>query len=261
MGLNIAGFAINKSYKNDISKIEEEFGWDLEFEKEITVEDAMRNWKDEGIYDFYFTEHGTLIFTSFEECAAPLSLDDRNVLTFVLSEMSMTFVYGYYEGTTQKREVYITENGKESDDGEALPNEPEDNDWSDFIYKSIEKIIGEDLGEIDLDAKAYRYRTKGTIVQNSTEEELLDVEDTQYEGETELTKEELDEKLVMLKKTRSKLLIFSAAYLALFILLLSRQSTIGYIFAVLMLFFMGRNIFTLVKAMKYIKIIKQMLNK
>lgn len=67
MGFNISGLAINKNYEKDFDKLQEELGWNLKKESEISFESASSNWTEEGICNVYFTEKGTLMFIGLDK--------------------------------------------------------------------------------------------------------------------------------------------------------------------------------------------------
>jgi acyl-[acyl carrier protein]--UDP-N-acetylglucosamine O-acyltransferase len=55
MGLNISGLVIDKNYENNISELESILGQKLVFEKEVSFEEALENWKEDTYCDIYFT--------------------------------------------------------------------------------------------------------------------------------------------------------------------------------------------------------------
>src|SRR5690606_35324236 len=120
-------------------------------------ETASENWKEEGIVDVYFSEKGTLIFMNSDLCLDTYSYPQTNILTFVLSENSMSFYFGYSENNDiirSKMEV----NGKViSKEGNKLQVENETNDVSEVIWKQIEMVLGKPFKDIKPEEKVHRY--------------------------------------------------------------------------------------------------------
>lgn len=158
MGLNISGIAIDKVFENKIEELNSKFGWNLEFEKEITFEEASANFKDEGIADIYFSKNGTLIFLS-----DPYMVDAKNsignkVLGFGYLETPMAFVFNYYEDGTVLREI-VTHNGEvKSEQGNQLEIESDNKDVTELIFEQMSNLIGERFWDVDNGATAKRYR-------------------------------------------------------------------------------------------------------
>ncbi len=158
MGFNISGIAISKNYKGDFESLKQQYGWNLEGPQEISFEKASENYTEDDICNVYFTENGTLIFVAMERCIDGLPLEDANTMTFVLSEMSMTFVLAYFEGMHSKRTIFENEGNRTEDVGEPLTVEGDTGDASEIIWNQMEVLLGKSFHEIDLGAKAYQYR-------------------------------------------------------------------------------------------------------
>ena len=141
MGFNISGLAINKNYKNDFEKLQEELGWNLEKQSEIDFETASSNWTEDGICDVYFSEKGTLLFISMDMCAESWILKNNNTLTFAFSETSIMEV----------------NDERMQDEGEKLSIEDKSEDTSEIIWNQIEVVIGKRFWDIEPDEKAVRY--------------------------------------------------------------------------------------------------------
>lgn len=171
MGFNISGIVINRNFKDDFKVLTQHFGWNLEFEEEITFETASENWKEDGICDVFFTEKGTLLFASMERCIDPWSLPDRNVLSFALSETSMAFNLNYTENGTLKRQLMEHEGKIMTDEGEKLETEKTSSDTSELIWNQIEQVLGCRYWDIDFSAKAYRYVFRAIEYNNTPETE------------------------------------------------------------------------------------------
>ncbi|MEH0155076.1 hypothetical protein V6R21_13100 [Limibacter armeniacum] len=156
MGFNIAGVVINKNYKDNLNQLNEDMGLDFSKAEEITFEVASSNWKEEGICDAYFCEMGTILFMNHENCLEGTSITNGiNVFTFAMSEVTMTFLFSYYEGELLVREFMAHEGEKENELGEPLPSEA-GTDESGATFNQIGAVLGKSFWDIDLAEKAYR---------------------------------------------------------------------------------------------------------
>ncbi|NME71077.1 hypothetical protein [Flammeovirga aprica] len=155
MGFNIAGIVINKNYNGKLDELKEDLGYDFSNAQEITFEAASSNWKEEGICDAYLGEHGTILFLNHESCIDAHSVEGANVLTFALSEVSMAFIFFYYEGDQLVRSFSAFNGEKEAEEGAPLPSE-KGADELDSTFNQIKEVIGESFWDIDMSAKSLR---------------------------------------------------------------------------------------------------------
>lgn len=157
MGLNISGLVIDKNYENNISELESILGQKLVFEKEVSFEEALENWKEDTYCDIYFTENGTFILLSMELGGFDFYAKNQTAFSFVLSEMTMLFTVNYTQNDQLLRSIMISEEGLEYE-GEPFDfEEEEDEDKSTLIYQLLENTLGESFDDIDLEATCYRY--------------------------------------------------------------------------------------------------------
>jgi len=166
MGFNISGLAINKNYESEFDQLQKELGWNLEKQSEIDFETASSNWTEEGIFDVYFSEKGTLIFMNMDMCTESLGLKNDNTLTFALSETSMAFNINYCENGIEKRSIMEVNEERMQDEGEKLVVEEKSEDTSEIIWNQIEVVIGKRFWDIEPNEKAIRYvfsKNIGTI--------------------------------------------------------------------------------------------------
>jgi len=157
MGFNFSGIVINKSYKDNVKGLQEDLGLNLEPAGEINYQQASANWKDEGICDIYFSEHGTLLFLHYSMCLEARSIENCKVLTFAVSEVSMAFTFNYCEGDKLVRSFMEAESERVSDEGEQLPAE-EGHDALDATIAQLGTVLGQTFWSIDFEAKAFRYK-------------------------------------------------------------------------------------------------------
>lgn len=158
MGFNLSGIVLNRSYKDNINAINNQFNWNLEFEKEIDFETASENWKDEGICDIYFAEKGTLLFINMDMCVEAWHIENGNSLTFALSETSMAFNLNYCEGQNVKRSIMEVNGERMTDEGDKLQAENSAEDTSEIIWQQMGEVLGKTFWSIEPDEKAYRYK-------------------------------------------------------------------------------------------------------
>lgn len=176
MSFNISGIVINKSFKDNKEELSKVLGFNIDFEKEIDFETASENNKEEGIVDVYFSEKGTVILIDSDLCLDTYSYPQINILTFVLSENSMSFYFGYSENNNvirSKMEV----NGKVlNKEGNKLQIENEIDDVSEVIWKQIETVLGKPFWSIEPEEKVYRFSIKNNYFEedsNSVEQQKL----------------------------------------------------------------------------------------
>lgn len=162
MGHNISGIAINKNFENNIEELSRFLGVELQLDKEIDFEDASENWKEEGYFDVYFSKNGTLVFANIDYCLEPYSNKENNILTFALSETSMTFNIGYTENGEVVRSIMKVNDEVLDEEGEPLQCEIDNEDMTEAIFDQIGEVIGIHFYEIELEEKAYRFNLKNT---------------------------------------------------------------------------------------------------
>lgn len=171
MGHNISGIAFNKNFENNTEELSKLLGVELQIENEIIFEDACENWKEEGYFDVYFSKNGTLVFANIDYCLEPYSHKETNILTFALSETSMTFNIGYTENDVLVRSIMKVNDEIVDEEGEPLQCEIDnEDDMSKAIFDQIGEVIGIHFYEIELDEKAYRFSLKNSAsVQQQTQ--------------------------------------------------------------------------------------------
>jgi len=160
MSFNISGVVINKSFEDNKEELSKVLGFNIDFEKEIDFVTASENWKEEGIIDVYFSEKGTLIFANYDLCLEGYSYPQINILTFALSEASMTFSFEYSENDNIIRSKMDVNGEIIDENGEKLQVENENDDISEVIWKQIETVLGKPFLNIELEEKAFRFLIK-----------------------------------------------------------------------------------------------------
>jgi len=163
MGHNISGIAINKNFENNIEELSKLLGVELLLDNEINFEEASENWKEEGYFDVYFSKNGTLVFANIDYCLEPYFHKETNILTFALSETSMTFNIGYTENDVLVRSIMKVNDEIVDEEGEPLQCEIDnEDDMTEAIFDQVGEVIGMHFYEIELDEKAYRFKLKNT---------------------------------------------------------------------------------------------------
>lgn len=173
MGFNIAGIAINANLEDNITELSNILGENLVLDSEIDFETASENWKEEGIFDVYFGDHGTLIFGNTESLDDDFKAPKLQVFTFAISETSMLFAFTHSENNKILRAVMNVEGETVDEHGDELDAEENHDDISEVIWKQMSNVLGESYWKIEPDAKAYRYRIK---------ENMHDKEDREIEA-------------------------------------------------------------------------------
>lgn len=172
MGHNISGIALNKNFENNIEDLANLLNLQLALEKEIDFEEACENWKEESYIDIYFSKNGTLVFANIDFCLEGYYHNEVNILTFALSETSMTFNLVYTENDALVRSIMQVNDEIVDEEGEKLQSEIDnEGDMTETIFDQIGDVIGVHFSEIDLDEKAFRFYLKT--------EELVSQEETQ----------------------------------------------------------------------------------
>lgn len=157
MGFNVAGLAINKSFKDNFEELQSELGWSLEKQGDIDFETACSSFKDDGTCDVYFSENGTLLLLSFEDVLGSWKMKNANTLTFALSEVSMAFNLSYCENGVEVRSIMEAEDERFADSGEELEIESQSEDTSEIIWNQMGVVLGKSFWEIEPDEKVERY--------------------------------------------------------------------------------------------------------
>ncbi|MCL9770567.1 hypothetical protein NAT47_09060 [Flavobacterium sp. HXWNR69] len=190
MGHNISGIAINKNFENNVEELSKLLGVELQIENEIIFEDASENWKEEGYFDVYFSKNGTLVFANIDYCLEPYSHKETNILTFALSETSMTFNIGYTENDVLVRSIMKVNDEIVDEEGEPLQCEIDnEDDMTETIFDQIGEVIGTHFYEIELDEKAYRFTLKNAASVEQPKQVQVEVEPVNSKIEPEVTKE------------------------------------------------------------------------
>ena len=159
MGFNISGIVTNKNYKNDFLILQQGLNMNLEFDGEISFQEASLNWKEEGTCDIYFTDNTSICFLNSKKCIEDVyEFENNDTLTFILSEYAMNFVLNYIENGNFKRSIMEVDGDRFIDEGEALPEEGNESDISELIWSKIDQILGRHFGSIKSDDIAYRYK-------------------------------------------------------------------------------------------------------
>jgi len=96
----------------------------------------------------YFSKNGTLIFANIDYCLEPYSHIETNILTFALSETSMTFNIGYTENGELLRSMMKVNDDIIDEEGEPLQCEI---DNGDDMTEAIFDQIGDTLALLCVD--------------------------------------------------------------------------------------------------------------
>ena len=156
MGLNISGLVLDKNYEHSLPELQSILGQNIVFDKVVSFEDAIENWKEDRYCDIYFSKKGTFVLLSMELGGFDFHAKNQTAFSFVLSEMTMMFTVNYTQNNQLLRSIMESEEMNE-DEGKPFDFEKDSDDTSELIYHLIEKTLGEDFDDIDLEAKCFRY--------------------------------------------------------------------------------------------------------
>lgn len=245
MGHNISGIAFNKNFENNTEELSKLLGVELQIENEIIFEDACENWKEEGYFDVYFSKNGTLVFANIDYCLEPYSHKETNILTFALSETSMTFNIGYTEKDVLVRSIMKVNDEIVDEEGEPLQCEiHNEDDMTETIFDQIAEVIGTHFYEIELDEKAYRFYLK-TTDEIVSREEILQVKEEStkstslLEEKTNLQKQKIPSDTSKYKKVDNGIPtkgIGADSYIILFSMIFLLAALIGLIYVIISIF-------------------------
>ena len=174
MGFNISGIAIGAGYENKLEKLQEDLVLNFEFEKDVIFEEASANWTDEDVAFVYFLEKSTLIFISMDRCAHSYPIRDVDTLTFAICETSMAFNLCFEGKDGSERNIMEVEGRPPMEDGTPFPYESECGDTSEIIWKKLDEVLDVPFHEIDLGAKAKKYKIIPRKVEPVIEEKLAE---------------------------------------------------------------------------------------
>lgn len=171
MSFNLAGFAINRNYENDIEGLSKTL---FKSGKNILVKGGNKfNFERSSIFgsskgrmDFYFTEKGSFAFCNVME--TPYLLGNKNVellkgtkmLIFAMSETSMAFMYKIYVDGVKVREVQSVNGEVTFSFGEKTEIEKTENDMTEICFSLTSELIGKEFWSIEPDETFIRYVKK-----------------------------------------------------------------------------------------------------
>jgi hypothetical protein len=174
MGWNIAGFAINKNYQNDIDGLSKalmksEKSHLVEGRNKYTFETAATFGSSKGRMDFMFTNKGSFAFCNVME--TPYILGSRNpellqgteMILFAMSEIATTFMIKYYVDGVKTREIQSIEGIVKESFGEPLEVEKQKNDMVELISSITNNLIGVPFDGIDPRKTFTRYVKKKNV--------------------------------------------------------------------------------------------------
>jgi len=208
MGLNISGIAIDSNFNKNVAELSKQFGWNLEFDKEIVFEEASSNFIDSGIVNIYFTDKGTIIFLDNPYIINEKQTNGINALGFGISETAMAFVLNYYENGQILREK-VTYNGEiMTQNGDELIIEKEENDTTKQILKIIEQLVGEKYWDINLGTRAFRYKflNKNKVKSSVKEDNLSELSSSEHKlnKESKIINHEFIDQIKSIAKSPAK---------------------------------------------------------
>lgn len=180
MGFNISGIAFSTNLKENKQLLEEKLGFQIEFEKDISFEEAFSNFKDEHFVDICFSDNGTLVFMSEPPILKKNKTLGISALTFGVNETSMAFLFDYFKNGDEVRSKVVYNYEIMSEKGEMLEAERNSEDVTEQVFQLINEVSGFDLNTIDLGRRSQRYKILKPQVQ-STHSSIEDQADKKVE--------------------------------------------------------------------------------
>lgn len=174
MGWNLAGFAINKNYQNqidDLSKALFKSGRShlVEGRNKYNFEKSSTFGSTKGRMDFLFTEKGSFAFCNVMETEYllesrnPELLQGTEMVLFAMSETSMAFMMKYYKNGIKIREIQNIEGEMKFSFGDPLQLESEEDDMSELFFRIAGELIGRPFNSIEIDEPFIRYVKKKKV--------------------------------------------------------------------------------------------------
>ena len=159
--MTLTGIAINRNIKNNLDEFFNSFKLEVVEISNSNIDDAISN-DIQGTCDLIFSEKGTIIIIGpnhFEEI--PSESKDE-IMTFVLSETSMSFMMNYYQNGVHVRETMETEGMILTSEGELVNGETDEEDVNNSILGVMEYLTGYHLYNFpdNLEAKRVTFRSK-----------------------------------------------------------------------------------------------------
>jgi hypothetical protein len=171
MSFNLAGFAINRNYENDIEGLSKTL---FKSGKNILVKGKNKfNFERSAVFgsskgrmDFYFTEKGSFAFCNVME--TPYLLGSKNVellkgtkmLIFAMSETSMAFMFKIYVDGVKVREVQSVNGEITFSFGEKTEIEKTESDMTEICFALTSELIGKEFWSIEPDEIFTRFVKK-----------------------------------------------------------------------------------------------------
>ncbi len=168
MGWNIAGFAINKNYKDSINELSQALfkSWKyhlVEGRNKYTFEKSSTFGSTKGRMDFMFTEQGSFAFCNVMETQYLLGsinsklFEGTEMILFAMSETSMAFMMKYYADGIKIRELQNIEGKTIFSFGDPLDIEQNEEDLTEVFFKLVSELIGKEFYSIEADEPFTRY--------------------------------------------------------------------------------------------------------
>ncbi|NMM47453.1 hypothetical protein [Marinigracilibium pacificum] len=188
MGFNISAIAIDSSYEDKLTDLQNDLNLTLEYVEDVTFEEASSNWTGEGEGFLYFAGDSTILFLPMEMCIEPFPIKGKKVLSFALSEMSMAFCLNFWDGEKVSRYIMEHEGDIKSQEGTPFDFEATCGDTSEVIWKKLDDTLDISFHSIDLGAKAKKYKVslgKPINKQENQESEKPNVGSKEHQAEIE----------------------------------------------------------------------------
>lgn len=171
MGWNVAGFAINRNYKDNMDELAKALYISgrvklVQGKNKYTFAKSANSGSTKGRMDFYFTEQGSFAFINGTEVRGIPGktnlklLEGTEMLVFAASETAMGFELKYYKDGNLIRDFFHFENRMVTSKGEELEEEKTEKDFAYLFFDLVGKLIGKSFWSIGSEEEFVRYLKK-----------------------------------------------------------------------------------------------------
>ena len=163
MGMNIAGFAIDRNYQDNLDELAEIL--DLELDEEEVQESIFERASDSFACDnnqcyVYFCPTGTLVMTNTDYASIAYEVKNQKCVSFIVLDSSNAFSL---KVTDDRQMIRNHVNLGLGGDGKDVKNEGEkfqmDNDSE--IFGAIKYVLGKSFFDIDADEPVLYFENAG----------------------------------------------------------------------------------------------------
>lgn len=184
MGFNISGSVVKADISNALDELSEVFDAELEFDKEVPIDDYISYVPAEDEVVIAVQNGATLlIYDGFHRVDRALQLQNKfnhDISSYIASETSMAFIFEHQREGKQYTDNYLFE----SEFIQEGPNLLELTEESDVVWDGIFTLIHEWTGiqgyGNDLMAKLYKLKEKAKVAKTETSQATASIYDRPF---------------------------------------------------------------------------------